>query len=75
MQAHNPEKEQADDEIEIEYDGDSIVIGFNVAYILDVSPGSRAIAVEVSFRDADSSAIWRGEGSENETFVIMPMRL
>lgn len=75
LQAHNPEKEQADDEIEIEYDGDSIVIGFNVAYILDVIQAVEQSRVEVSFRDADSSAIWRGEGSENETFVIMPMRL
>jgi len=75
LQAHNPEKEQADDEIEMEYDGDSVVIGFNVAYIVDVLQAIDMQRVEVLFRDADSSAIWRGEGAESETFVIMPMRL
>jgi DNA polymerase-3 subunit beta len=75
LQAHNPEKEQADDEIEIEYDGDPIVIGFNVAYILDVIQAVEQSHLSVVFRDADSSAIWYGEGSEGETFVIMPMRL
>jgi len=75
LQAHNPEKEQADDEIEMEYDGDAIVIGFNVAYIADVLQAVDKARVEVLFRDADSSAIWRGEGVDSETFVIMPMRL
>lgn len=75
LQAHNPEKEQADDEVEIEYDGDSIVIGFNVAYIMDVIQAVEQPRVEVVFRDADSSAIWHGEGETDETFVIMPMRL
>lgn len=75
LQAHNPEKEQADDEIEMEYDGDSVVIGFNVAYIVDVLQAVDQPKVEVVFRDADSSAIWRGDGMDDETFVIMPMRL
>lgn len=75
LQAHNPEKEQADDEIEIEYDGEPVVIGFNVAYILDVIAAVEQPRVLVVFRDADSSAIWQGEGAEQETFVIMPMRL
>jgi DNA polymerase-3 subunit beta len=75
LQAHNPEKEQADDEIEMEYDGDSVAIGFNVGYIVDVLQAVDQSRVEVVFRDADSSAIWRGEGAEHETFVIMPMRL
>ena len=75
LQAHNPEKEQADDEIEMEYEGEAVVIGFNVAYIVDVLQAVDQARVEVVFRDADSSAIWRGEGVENETFVIMPMRL
>jgi len=75
LQAHNPEKEQADDEIEIEYQGDTVVIGFNVAYILDVIQAVEQPRVSVLFRNADSSAIWQGEGAEHETFVIMPMRL
>ncbi|MGB5834512.1 MAG: DNA polymerase III subunit beta [Thiohalocapsa sp.] len=75
LQAHNPEKEQADDEIEMDYDGDPVVIGFNVAYIMDVIQAVEQERVEVVFRDADSSAIWHGEGTDTETFVIMPMRL
>jgi DNA polymerase-3 subunit beta len=75
LQTHNPEKEQADDEIELDYEGEPVVIGFNVGYIVDVLQVVDRQRVEVSFRDADSSAIWRGEGVEGETFVVMPMRL
>jgi DNA polymerase-3 subunit beta len=75
LQAHNPEKEEAQDEVEIDYTGDGTVVGFNVAYILDVLGAVDEESVDIWFRDGDSSAVWHGEGVEDETFVIMPMRL
>jgi DNA polymerase-3 subunit beta len=75
LQSHNPEKEEAEDELEIDYRGDSTTIGFNVGYILDALGAVDEGAVEIWFRDGDSSAVWHGLGQEDETFVIMPMRL
>lgn len=75
LQSHNPEKEEAEDAVEMEYQGDSVVIGFNVGYIMDVINAVEPKRIEVQFRDADGSSIWMGEGAEDETFVIMPMRL
>ncbi|MCF7982869.1 MAG: DNA polymerase III subunit beta [Thiohalocapsa sp.] len=75
LQSNNPEKEHAEDEIEIEYDGPPCVVGFNVSYVLDVLQVVQEASVEVRFRDGDSSAVWAGEGADNEEFVIMPMRL
>ena len=73
--AHNPEQEEAEEEIEMEYDGESISIGFNVAYLMDVLGVVDESSVIIHFQDANGSSIWRGVGSESETFVVMPMRL
>lgn len=75
LQTQNPEKEEAEDELEIEYSGDVVAVGFNLGYVLDVLAAVDAEQVEVRFRDAESSAVWQGLGAEDETFVIMPMRL
>ncbi|NBC10823.1 MAG: DNA polymerase III subunit beta [Planctomycetes bacterium] len=75
LQTNNPEKEEAEDELEIDYSGERVVIGFNVAYVLDVLGVVSAHQVAVEFRDGDSSALWRGVGADDEVFVIMPMRL
>ncbi len=73
--AHNPEQEEAEEEIEIDYDGDGISIGFNVAYLMDVLGAIDEERLAVQFQDGNSSSIWRGQGMETETFVVMPMRL
>ncbi|KAA6187251.1 DNA polymerase III subunit beta [Thiohalocapsa marina] len=73
--SHNPEHEQAEDEVEMEYQGEPVVVGFNVGYIMDVINAVETSRIEVRLRDADGSSIWRGEGTEDEIFVIMPMRL
>ena len=75
LQSQNPEKEEAEDAVEMDYEGDSVVIGFNVGYIMDVINAVDPQRIEVHFRDADGSSVWLGEGTEDETFVIMPMRL
>jgi DNA polymerase III subunit beta len=75
LQAHNPEQEEAEEEIELDYKGESTAIGFNVAYLSDVLGAVDGSEIEVRFSDAGSSSVWRGAGAEDETYVVMPMRL
>jgi len=73
--AHNPEQEEAVEEMELEYSGESTVIGFNVAYLADLLGAVDSSEVEVHFDDGSSSSLWRGVGASGETYVVMPMRL
>lgn len=75
LQSQNPEKEEAEDELEIDYHGEPVSVGFNVGYVLDVLSAVDDSEVRIDFRNAESSAIWRGVGASDEVFVIMPMRL
>jgi len=73
--AHNPEQEEAVEEMELDYGGESTVIGFNVAYLADLLAAVDTEQVEVHFDDGSSSSLWRGLGAVGETYVVMPMRL
>ncbi len=75
LQAHNPEQEEAVEEMELEYQGEATTIGFNVSYLSDVLGAVEGDEVEVRFQDGNSSSIWRGTGAAAETYVVMPMRL
>jgi DNA polymerase III subunit beta len=74
LQAQNPEHEEAEDELEVEYNEEATEMGFNVGYLLDVL-NVLGKKVEIGFKDSDSSAIMRNRGEEDEVFVVMPMRL
>ena len=73
--AHNPEQEEAEEELEIAYAGEELVIGFNVGYLLDALGTIEQDTVEVDLRDSNSSALIRGVGVEDSRYVVMPMRL
>ncbi len=75
LQAQNPEKEEAEEELEITYSQEPTVIGFNVGYLIDVLNVLEEDEVEIGFKDSDGSVILRNKGKEEETFVVMPMRL
>jgi DNA polymerase III beta subunit len=75
LQANNPEQEEAQDELEVEYDGEDLEIGFNVNYLLDALAAVEAEEVKVGFVDTNSSCIIQGPDSEQARFVVMPMRL
>ena len=75
IQAHNPEQEEAVEEIDATYDNDNIVIGFNVTYLLEVLNVIDTDEVEVSLGDANSSALVRRPGNDTCRYVVMPMRL
>lgn len=75
IQAHNPEQEEAEEEIEVQYDAGPLEIGFNVTYLLDalsVIPGDD---VRILLADANSSCLIENASDANSRYVVMPMRL
>jgi DNA polymerase-3 subunit beta len=75
IQSTNAEQEEAQEEIETEYAGDAVEIGFNVSYLLDVLSNLKNEKVQISLGDANSSAVITLPGSENFKYVVMPMRI
>ena len=75
IQAHNPEHEEAEDQVVVEFTGDTLEIGFNVGYLLDALAAIETDAVEVCLSGADSSCLIRAPGDATVKYVVMPMRL
>ncbi len=75
LQAHNPEQEEAEEELAVEYGGEDIEIGFNVNYLLDALGAVEGDDVTLSVQDSNSSCLIRQPGNDDCTFVVMPMRL
>jgi DNA polymerase-3 subunit beta len=75
LQAHNPEQEEAEDQIEVSYKGDELEVGFNVNYLLDALAAIDTEKVEIGLTDANSSCLIRAPGTTNARYVVMPMRL
>lgn len=71
----NADQEEAVEELEIDYGGDSIDIGFNVTYLLDVLNNLKCDSVSVSLGDANSSALITLPDDPNFKYVVMPMRI
>jgi len=71
----NSEQEEAQDELEIDYHGDTLDIGFNVTYLLDVLNNLSSETVEWRFNDGNSSALITLPGNEQFKYVVMPMRI
>ena len=75
IQANNPEQEEAEEVLEISYEGEGLEIGFNVSYILDVLGAVPAAEVKLVLSDGNSSALIEGVDESNSLYVVMPMRL
>jgi DNA polymerase-3 subunit beta len=75
IQAHNPEQEEAEEELEVTYSGEDIEIGFNVNYLLDALGAVDGEEVTLSVLDSNSSCLIRQPGRDDGKFVVMPMRL
>lgn len=75
IMAANAEHEEAQEEIEVEYSGDAIDVGFNVGYLLDVLNNASSEMIEWGFNDAASSALLTIPGNERFKYVVMPMRI
>jgi len=75
LQAHNPEQEEAEDQIEVSFKGDELEVGFNVNYLLDALAAIDGEKVEIGLSDANSSCLIRAPGTTAARYVVMPMRL
>jgi len=75
VQAHNPEQEEAEEEIEVGYDGSDLEVGFNVNYLLDALAAIDGQEVELGLTDSNSSCLIRSPGNASARYVVMPMRL
>jgi DNA polymerase III sliding clamp (beta) subunit (PCNA family) len=75
VQAHNPEQEEAEDQIEVDYSGEALEIGFNVTYLLDALAAVETENVEIGLTDSNSSCLIRAPGATAVRYVVMPMRL
>ena len=71
----NADQEEAIEEIELDYGGDSIDIGFNVTYLLDVLGNLKNEQVSVELGDANSSALVSVPDNSDFKYVVMPMRI
>ena len=73
--ANNPEQEQAEEELEINFPYEELEIGFNVSYVLDVLHAVKDTEVKFTLADANSSVVVEGANSGEALYVVMPMRL
>jgi DNA polymerase-3 subunit beta len=71
----NAEQEEAVDELEIDYAGDSIEIGFNVTYLIDVLSNMSQDMVRMDLADSNSSVLVTMAENPNFKYVVMPMRI
>jgi len=75
LQAHNPEQEEAEDQVEVSYKGEEVEIGFNVNYLLDALSAIEGDKVEIGLTDSNSSCLIHAPGTTHTRYVVMPMRL
>ena len=75
IQAHNPEQEEAEDEVEVKYGGSEMEIGFNVNYLLDALGAVTTTDARITLTDGNSSCLIREPGNDRCKYVVMPMRL
>jgi DNA polymerase-3 subunit beta len=71
----NNEQEEAQEEIEIEYAGEALDVGFNITYLLDVLNNVGAEKIDCAFGDANSSMLITLPQREDFRYVVMPMRI
>ena len=72
---NNSEQEEAQEELELQYEGEALDIGFNITYLLDVLNHLNCETVRCAFGDANSSALISIPGNDDFKYVVMPMRI
>lgn len=75
LQSHNPEQEEAEEELDVTYTGDEMEIGFNVNYLLDALAAIEGQEVEIGLTDANNSCLMTAPAMPQAKYVVMPMRL
>ncbi len=75
LSASSPEHGLAEEELEVDYAGDSLEIGFNSAYLMDITRQIEGDMTELSMADAASPTVLRESDDQSALFVLMPMRV
>jgi len=73
--AHNPDKEEAEEEVNVEYSGEEMEIGFNVSYLIDALATIKTEKVMLSVLNPNSSCLITPEQKARCRYVVMPMKL
>jgi len=73
--AHNPEQEEAQEEVTTDYTGDELEIGFNVNYMMEAITALKSESVNFGLNDPNSSCTLSSPDTQYPQYVIMPMRL
>lgn len=71
----NAEQEEAKEELEVDYNGDAIEIGFNVTYLIDVLANVPQEMVKLELQDTNASALFSVPEQAGFKYVVMPMRI
>lgn len=75
ISSSNPEMGEGSDEIDVDYVGEPMEIGFNSKYLLEYLSVTSSDKIELHLKDRLSPGILSGMGESNQTYVIMPMRI
>jgi DNA polymerase-3 subunit beta len=73
--AHNPQHEEAIEELEADLNFDQIAIGFNVTYLLDALVAIEAENIVMELKDANSSCLITADPPAQDRHVVMPLKL
>ncbi|MGC9403951.1 DNA polymerase III subunit beta [Vibrio genomosp. F10] len=73
--ANNPEQEEAEETLDVDFQGEDLEIGFNVSYVLDVLNTLRCEKVLISMSDGNASALIENADDDSAMYVVMPIRL
>ncbi|GAB3109781.1 DNA polymerase III subunit beta [Aestuariicella hydrocarbonica] len=73
--ANNPEQEEAEEQVAVDYNGDQLEIGFNVSYLQDVTGVLSSEKIKMTLSDSNSSALLEETEGGDSVYVVMPMRL
>ena len=72
---HNPEQEQAEDEVDVEYTGENLEVGFNVTYLLDAVSIIQTEKVRLSIASPKSGCLVLPEDGDRCKYIVMPLLL
>jgi DNA polymerase-3 subunit beta len=73
--SNNAEQEEAVDELDVDYGGQPIEIGFNVTYLIDALASMGQEMVQIALADGSSSALITIPENDSFKYVVMPMRI
>ena len=75
IQTNNSEQEEATEELEIDYQGETLELGFNVGYLQDLLGNLKTEKISIEFGDSNTSALLTIPGDDSFRYVVMPMRI